>query len=702
MFDFFISLLPKFGSFFGEGSVTDRVGVFFWITMLLVFGVAGIKLWLHRRHLNQRLDIVQGLISYQDKELLALKRSEIAEKAREEDSYIGRLWAEFDESLVVSADGQKLYNTLDAEHFFNIKTLALGLSSNRLLVAAPSFLVAIGVLGTFVGLTYGLKRLDISADDVNVIKDGVKTMINGAALAFMTSVWGVLLSLIFNFFEKKVERTAIVKVSKLQEAIDALYPRLPAEQSLLQIADASRESKEALQELHERIGDRLQKTLDGVSESMQQAFTDALNNVMAPAMKSLVSNASQQSSQVLEQLVGNFVKGMEFAGAEQGRQLQQAAESVDKAVAGMSSQMSELFSNLQQQQQQSRELTESTTRDLTEHLQHLRTESEHQQQALEQRFGELMTHLSGQLEGQFNAVDQREQTRQQAFNQLLQQATERQNSLVEQQLKSLAEAASTQQSSMNLAFTGSLEKLGHLMTEQNQATQERESQMQKNFQDRLNQLVAEQQSLMKAVSEGVAQAQQQMMQMGEQHRQLLAELNTAVAATERSSQNMNQSSTQLGLLSVNLKQATELLDVRLKAVTDSLEGAAEQNQNLAAQVSDQARTLTALQEALEQAAKHFEASAQAAENGFASLGQHQAQFLQGVQEQFNQLGRGLTEQVEALEQQADEWLRSYSAEVRNQVSERMEEWNKNTLSFADEMKRTVTAISGIVDDLEKR
>jgi len=67
-----------------------------------------------------------------------------------------------------------------------------------------------------------------------------------------------------------------------------------------------------------------------------------------------------------------------------------------------------------------------------------------------------------------------------------------------------------------------------------------------------------------------------------------------------------------------------------------------------------------------------------------------------------QLGDSLSEQVENIEKQAEEWLKAYSQEVREQVSERMEAWNTNTLSFADQMKRTVTAISGIVDDLERR
>src|SRR5690606_21018501 len=133
----------------------------------------------------------------QDRSSLAQSRIATLEKALEQDPVTtGPLWREFDESLVYSADKTRLSNTLDAEHFFNYHTLAYGLTSSRLLAAVPTFLTAIGVLGTFLGLTLGLKGLQINAADVETLKDGISVMINGAAVAFMTSVWGVLLSLV--------------------------------------------------------------------------------------------------------------------------------------------------------------------------------------------------------------------------------------------------------------------------------------------------------------------------------------------------------------------------------------------------------------------------------------------------------------------------------------------------------------------------
>jgi len=80
----------------------------------------------------------------------------------------------------------------------------------------------------------------------------------------------------------------------------------------------------------------------------------------------------------------------------------------------------------------------------------------------------------------------------------------------------------------------------------------------------------------------------------------------------------------------------------------------------------------------------------------------QQEFLSGVRHEFTALGEKLREQVEAVEKQAEEWLRSYAGEVRTQIDDRMNKWNEVSLSYADQMHRTVQAMSSILDELEAR
>lgn len=69
--------------------------------------------------------------------------------------------------------------------------LAHGLSGSRFFSSLPGLLVGLGVLATFVGLTIGLSKLKLdSAAGVDQLREGISVMIQGAAVAFMASVWG--------------------------------------------------------------------------------------------------------------------------------------------------------------------------------------------------------------------------------------------------------------------------------------------------------------------------------------------------------------------------------------------------------------------------------------------------------------------------------------------------------------------------------
>jgi len=708
MMDLLKHLIPDFAHMFSANP--NGISAWFWSATALIFGLSLYFLFVHFRRFRTRLRALRSLLEGQSKETLALSRRETMQKAQGLDApNVGMLWREFDESLVLSSDQKHLFNTLDAEHFFNARTLAPGLTASRLLAAAPSFLVAIGVLGTFVGLTVGLEGLVGTSDEIESLKGGINKLISGAAVAFMTSVWGVFFSLLLNFVEKMFERSALGQIQQLQHDIDFLYPRIPAEQSLVHIAEYGKESKEALQELHERIGDRLQETLNGMSEAMQTALTDALNNIMAPAIQTLVSTTSQQSTQVLEKLVGNFMDGMTSVGREQGLQMQQAAADVNAAVSGMSERLNQLFSSLNEQQGRQMEVAQQQSAAFETQLQRISGSAEERQAQMEQRFAELMSGLTNQLQTQLGTAQQRDEERQVLFERLLGQASSSQTAMLEQfssstreQMQAMAEAGNERHSNLEKVFSRLMMNLNTQLDSQMGAAEQREQARQQRFQEQLDQVSTHQQELLSGLASAVQATQQQSRLMADQHQQLLGQLKQVSDATAQSSKHMDSSANQLGLLSANLRQAADSLGQRLEAVSHSIERAGQQNAELATQLQSQAATLAQLQATLLEGAQRFEQAAGEARNGFGEMKSAQQEFLSSVRHEFTALGEKLREQVEAVEKQAEEWLRSYAGEVRVQTDERMNQWNEVSLKYADQMHRVVQNMSSILDELEAR
>ena len=701
-------LWPEFSALATGESLA--ISVWFWLAMVVIFSVTVVILVINRARFGSRIGALNGLVKDFDKDNIALSRREIRQKAIELKDFDARLlWMEFDDSLVVSGDQKQLFSTLGASYFFNGKTLARGLTGSRLLAAVPSFLVALGVLGTFVGLTVGLSGLVGTSDEVEALKGGINELISGASVAFMTSVWGVFFSLVLNLIEKSVESRVLNKVSKVQQRIDALYQQLPAEQSLLYIAEHSKESKLALQELHERIGDRLQETLSGMSDAMQHAVTDALNTVMAPAIQALVSNSSEQSSQALTALVEQFMVGMASAGREQGGQMQQAAADVNSAVNNMGERLDHLFTNLSGQQNQQLELARQQNSDFSSQLQELTRSADQKQEQLEQRFGELMSSLSSQMEKQLGAAQSHDEQRQSAFTQQISDSSASQTALLEQlsqtvsqQVQSMTEVGTERDKSFESIVSNVMEKLDAQLASQTDAADSREQSRQQRFNEQLDAVASQQQELLLGIASAVSTTQQQSLAMAQQHQQLLDRLQQSTEAVMASSKHMDSSANQLGLLSTNVRQASDVLGQRLEAVTEGVSNVSAQSTVLAQQLQSQADSLSQLQVTLLQGAERFEQAAEMARNGFGDMKHNQEAFLAGVKHEFTALGETLRIQVEAIEKQAEEWLQSYAKEVHAQTDDRMSKWNEVSLSYADQMHRNVQAMSGILDELESR
>ena len=299
---------------------------------------------------KKRIRKIKSLVSGLTPDVLVQSRRTLLEKAGKLD-HLGKLWKEFDETLIVSSDGKHLNNTIDAEHFFNSQTLAPHIADSRLLAAVPGFLTAIGVIGTFAGLQLGLGSITFSGD-VQAQSDDIRLVIASASVAFLTSVWGIFLSVLFNFYEKSLEQIVKIDITDLQHHIDFLFPRIRPEHSLVTIATSSRSSEDSLNGLAERIGEQLQQAVSGMGEQV----TAGIQGVMQPAMDNLVSASNDLANRMsagatdtLAQLVRRFMSGISEAGENQRQLMVEATADMKESMTHWQSQMNDLLDKLETQ-----------------------------------------------------------------------------------------------------------------------------------------------------------------------------------------------------------------------------------------------------------------------------------------------------------------------------------------------------------------
>src|SRR5690606_24201124 len=126
-----------------------------------------------------------------------------------------QVWKDYQESFIEFSSGKKTDEF--SYDFFNEKNLLSANTNLRLINSIPATLVGIGILGTFVGLTFGISNFQTSSTEQ--IKDSIETLLSGMGTAFVSSIYGMLFSLVFTFFEK-------VQINSLHNSIHNLCYKL--------------------------------------------------------------------------------------------------------------------------------------------------------------------------------------------------------------------------------------------------------------------------------------------------------------------------------------------------------------------------------------------------------------------------------------------------------------------------------------------
>lgn len=346
-----------------------------WLVLLICFIAIITVLWAGywsrqaRRWVSEAKSLLEGV----GREDLWTRRAEIEQKAKNCSTPVADAWRDYDATLVV--DDRRLLSTSPAEEFFNEHRFAPRLVDNRFLHAVPTSLTTLGLLGTFLGLTVGLRAVDLGST-TDELRDGIQTLVAGAALGFTASLWGVAMSLVTNVFERWQERRVVRSVRALQARVDGLFTMHSPEQSLSEIAFSTNESNEALQVLHEKIGSTLQESVGQfgqnlttavgqigantdravaqvgetmgmavaqiglntdhavaqVGEETSRAVSEAIHNSLAPIMSELVSTAARQSADVFNAISDRLTSSFEELGVSLAEKLQSSSESMRDAI----------------------------------------------------------------------------------------------------------------------------------------------------------------------------------------------------------------------------------------------------------------------------------------------------------------------------------------------------------------------------------
>lgn len=293
---------------------------------------------------------------------------------------IGHSWKEFSETLVMPGPTEPspyICNTDEACCHFNESTVVNGEINLHYYKALPNYFTGLGILGTFAGLVCGiyLAGKGLASDDPTLLKHALQQLLEGASLAFWTSIVGIITSIAFSIYEKrtmqKLHRFIATWNTELDKRIVRLTPESLASRQLEQLGKQTEHLETFVTEVAVNIADALDQRMSGSLvpvlerlaqsvEAMRSERSDSTEALLRDVVESFKTTMTGSAGREMEALSGTLaglketllplLDGMRSAQAEMqqtaGRMAAQVGESYEKSSRQFAAGVAEATSSL--------------------------------------------------------------------------------------------------------------------------------------------------------------------------------------------------------------------------------------------------------------------------------------------------------------------------------------------------------------------
>jgi hypothetical protein len=205
----------------------------------------------------------------------------------------------------------------------------------RLYNAMPNLLTGFGILGTFLGLVAGISLASngLASSDPADAKAALQTLLDGASLAFGTSIAGLLSSIVFSWAEKwqlhEVDKALGQWHSALEQRLRRITPEEFAQHQLAQTLQQTEVLKGFTEPLAFQIADQLGKQFEA---QVTTAIAPALN-ALVEGVNGLREDRQRTDADMLGQVLEQFTRNLRgAAGTEMDSMAATLATLNDKLV----------------------------------------------------------------------------------------------------------------------------------------------------------------------------------------------------------------------------------------------------------------------------------------------------------------------------------------------------------------------------------
>ena len=195
-------------------------------------------------HTFENMDVVTGE-----------KEGTLPEELFEEEQ-LDRRYTEFRKFVKKSQSG-----LADIEDYINEDVID-SLISKKMLDIIPDILTSLGILGTFIGLVVGLK--DFEPSNYEAMTNSVSSLVDGIKVAFLTSIYGLSLSLVFSYAAKAAYGSLMEHFAAFMDRFhNTVSPSAEAETRNIMV-NYQEEQTKAIQKMSDQFSEHLANSFEKV------------------------------------------------------------------------------------------------------------------------------------------------------------------------------------------------------------------------------------------------------------------------------------------------------------------------------------------------------------------------------------------------------------------------------------------------------
>ena len=162
-------------------------------------------------------------------------------------------------------------------------------TKKNVLNLVPGVMTGLGILGTFIGLSFGLQNFNTGTSEQ--IASSIAPLMNGIKVAFHTSIYGMLSSLIFNYIYKETLEDAYLAMDNFLRAFDKYVD-----------SNAESDNKSTIQNM-------IQQMPSAIGEHIAEILTPAVDR-MNDTLENFTKNIADSQVKGVAEIVDRFMAAM--------------------------------------------------------------------------------------------------------------------------------------------------------------------------------------------------------------------------------------------------------------------------------------------------------------------------------------------------------------------------------------------------------